>query len=149
MSAHSDFVAKFATAALELGVQDIFALTVVSICPQDKTLTEFELGHVGSTELVSDASWLPAQDVNPATSTDWIATADYAQYADGSVTRSGGHYDVTCSRTRNGSHLGHAPDPFAGQQPQDTILTINGEILREGSEPFAIVSHALEMVDVA
>lgn len=104
------------------------------------------------------AGYLPrGQDVNTVTSTDWIATADYAQYADGSVpgivqlecsvTRSGGHYNVTCSRTRHGSHLGHAPDPFAGQQPQDTVLTINGEILREGSEPFAIVSHALEMAD--
>lgn len=104
------------------------------------------------------AAYLPrGQDVNTVTSTDWIATADYAKYADGSVpgivqlecsvTRSGGHYNVTCSRTRHGSHLGHAPDPFAGQQPQDTVHTINGEILREGSEPFAIVSHALEMAD--
>lgn len=159
MSTHRDFVAKFASVVMELGVQDIFALTVLSICPKDKTPTEFELGHVGSTVLVSNASWLPTQDVSMATSTDWIATDDYAHCADGSVpgitqlkcsvTRSGGHYNVTCSRTRNGSHLGHAPDPFAAQQPQDPVLTLNGEILREGSEPFAIISHALEMVDAA
>lgn len=158
LSDHESFITKFATAVLELGVEDIFALTAVSICPRDNTLTEFELGHVGSTVLVADASWLPAQDVELATSTDWLATADYAQYAGGSVpgmiqlkcsvTRSGSHYNVTCSRTRNGSHLGHAPDPFAGETPQDQVLTINGEALEEGTEPHSIISHALQMIDV-
>lgn len=85
LSAHEDFVAEFAWAVLQHGVQDIFALTALSICPQDKVLTEFEMGHVLSTVLVSDASWLPAQDIAASTSTDWMATPDYAQYADGSV----------------------------------------------------------------
>lgn len=69
------FVADFASAVLQHGVQDIFALTALSICPQDKVLTEeFEMGHVLSTVLVSDASWLPAQDIAASTSTDWMAT---------------------------------------------------------------------------
>lgn len=159
LSAHEDFVTKFATAVLQLGVQDIFALTALSICPADKVFTEFELSQVGSTVLVDDNSWLPAQNVEEATTTDWLATADYAKYADGSVpgiiqlkcmtTRSKTHYNVTCSTTRNGSHLGHAPDPFAGQSPQDNVLSINGEVLQEGTQGHAIVSHALQMIDVA
>lgn len=158
LSAYEDFVAEFASAVLKLGVQDVFALTALSICPQDKVLTEFEMSHLLSTALVSDASWLPAQDVVASTSTDWVATPDYAQYADGSVpgiiqlkcsqTRSGSHYNVTCSRTRNGSHMVHAPDPFSGGTPMDSVLTINGEILQEGTEPHAIISHALQLVKV-
>ncbi|KAJ5267407.1 hypothetical protein N7478_010215 [Penicillium angulare] len=31
---------------------------------------------------------------------------------------------------------------------EDSILEINGEILHCGSEPYAIVSHALSLVDV-
>jgi len=64
LSAHEGFVATFAAAALDLGVQDIFALTALSICPKDKVFTEFELGQVHSTVLVSDARWLPAGDVH-------------------------------------------------------------------------------------
>lgn len=159
LSTHEDFVATFAAAVLDLGAQDIFALTALSICPKDKVFTEFELGQVRSTVLVSDASWLPARDVETSTTTDWLATADYAQYADGSVpgiiqlkcttTRSGSHYNVTCSTTRNGTHLGHAPDPFAGQPPQESVLHINGEVLPEGTEGHAIVSHALQLIAVA
>lgn len=85
LSAHEDFVTTFAAAVLDLGVQDIFALTALSICPKGKVFTEFELGQVGSTVLVSDASWLPARDVATSTTTDWLVTADYAQYADVSV----------------------------------------------------------------
>lgn len=127
LSAHEDFVAEFALSVLQHGAQDIFALTALSICPQDKVLTEFEMGHVLSTVLVSDASWLPAQDIAASTSTDWMATPDYAQYADGSVpviiqlkcliTRSTKHYNVSCSTTRKGNHQGHAPDPFSGETP--------------------------------
>ncbi|KAG6355892.1 hypothetical protein INS49_015276 [Diaporthe citri] len=128
LSDHESFINKFATAVLELGVEDIFALTALSICPRGQC---------------------PHRDVQLATSTDWLVTSDYAQYAGGSVpgmiqlkcsvTRSGSHYNVTCSRTRNGSHLGHAPDPFSGDPPQDQVLTINGEALEEGTEPHAIV----------
>lgn len=159
LSAHEDFVATFAAAVLDLGAQDIFTLTALSICPKDKVFTEFELGQVRSTVLVSDASWLPAGDVETSTTTDWLATADYAQHADGSVpgiiqlkcttTRSGSHYNVTCSTTRNGTHLGHAPDPFAGQPPQESVLNINGEVLQEGTEGHAIVSHALQLIVAA
>lgn len=158
LSAHEEFVATFAAAVLDLGVQDIFALTALSICPKDKVFTEFELAQVRSTVLVSDASWLPARDVETSTITDWLATAHYAQYAEGLVpgiiqlkcttTRTGNHYNVTCSTTRNGTHLGHAPDPLASQPPQDNVYNINGEDLPEGTEGHAIISHALQLVIV-
>ncbi|KAI1159533.1 hypothetical protein F5B18DRAFT_655568 [Nemania serpens] len=164
LSDHKDFVAKFATAVLELGVQDVFALTALSICPKEKVFTEFELGQVLSTVLVANSSWLPAQDVAGTTNTDWLATADYAQYADGLVpgiiqlkctdtrpkpTQSRKHFNFTCSTTRTGKHLGHAPASFVGQPPQDNVLRINGEVLPEGTEGHAIVSRALQMIDVA
>lgn len=158
LSAHEDFVAAFAKAALEMGVQDIFALTAVSICPEKTILTEFELAQALSTILVSDASWLPEADVAASTTTDWIAEDEYTKYADGSVpgiiqlkctkTRSNTHYNVTCSRTRSGTHLGHAPNPFP-EAPVDTVLSINGERLEKGTESHAIISQALQMVDVA
>jgi len=52
LAGHEDFVAKFASAVLKFGVEDVFALTALSICPQDKILTELEIGHVQSTVLV-------------------------------------------------------------------------------------------------
>lgn len=161
LSAHEDFVAKFSSAAIKLGVQDIFALTAVSICPENKVLTEFEMAHVLSTVLVPDASWLPAQDTAASTSTDWIATQDYEKYAEGLVpgiiklkcleTRSTpGHYNVTCSVTRSGRHYQQKRTPQfgTGGGPEDSVLEINGEVLHCGSEPYAIVSHALSLVDV-
>lgn len=91
-----------------------------------------------------------------STTTDWVADQEYAQYADGSVpgiiqlkcttTRSNTHYNVTCSTTRNGSHLGHAPSPFP-EAPADSVLTINGTPVEEGTKSHAIISHALKMVD--
>ncbi|KAK4220561.1 hypothetical protein QBC38DRAFT_494034 [Podospora fimiseda] len=157
LAAHEGFVAAFSKAAIEMGVQDVFALTAMSICPQNKILTEFELAQALSTILVSDASWLPAGDVTESTTTDWLADQEYAQYADGSVpgiiqlkctrTRSQSHYNVTCSTTRNGSHLGHTPNPFP-EAPEDSVLIINGTLVDEGSKPHAIISQALKMVDV-
>lgn len=41
---------------MNMGVQDIFALTAVPICPTDAVLTEFEIGQVKSTVLVNDTS---------------------------------------------------------------------------------------------
>ena len=159
LSAHEGFVAESPSAVLKLGVQKIFALTALSICPVNKTFTEFELGQVRSTCLVSDSSWLPTQDVEVATITDWLAIEDYAKYADESVpgiiqlkctkTRSSRHFNVTCSATRSGSHLGHASDPFSGQSPQDNILDINGQILRAGTEGHAIISYALHLINVS
>ncbi|KAK3902094.1 hypothetical protein C8A05DRAFT_34221 [Staphylotrichum tortipilum] len=158
LSAHEDFVAAFAEAAVAMGVQDVFALTAISICPENTILTEFELAQALSTILVPDASWLPAGDVAESTTTDWIAGQEYAKYADGSVpgiiqlkctkTRSNTHYNVTCSTTRSGRHLGHAPNPFP-DVPMDSVLSINGEALEEGTEPHAIITRALTMVEVA
>ena len=111
------------------------ALTALSICPQDKVLTEFEMGNISSTVLVFNASWLPAQDVGVATSMDWLATMDCTQYADGSVpgiiqlkctqNKSNSHYNFTYNTTRSGRYLSHAPDPFSGEMPQDLVLSIN------------------------
>lgn len=158
LSGHEDFVAAFADALVRFGVQDVFALTAHSICAKDKVLTEFELAYVLSTILVYDATWLPAQDAVASTSTDWLATDDYAQYANGDVpgivqlkcleTRAG-HYNVTCSRTRNGSHLGRAPDPFSGEPAQDMLVELNGQAVEHGSKSHAIVTHALERIDLA
>lgn len=78
LSDHGDFVATFAAAILDLGAPDIFALTAL---PKDKVFTDSELGQARSTVLVSDATWLQARDVETSTTTDWLATADYAQYA--------------------------------------------------------------------
>ena len=156
LPAHEGFVAAFSKAALEMGVQDIFALTALSICPQNTVLTEFELAQALSTILVSNASWLPDADVATSTTTDWIADDTYTQYADGSVpgiiqlkcteTRSQSHYNVTCSTTRQGTHLGHAPNPFP-DAPMDSVLNINGVPLTEGTEPHSIISLALKMVE--
>ncbi|KAI1097122.1 hypothetical protein F4804DRAFT_339516 [Jackrogersella minutella] len=142
LSAHEDFTAESTSATLQHGVQGVFALTVLSICPPEKILTEFEMSHVPSFVLVSDSNWLSAQDIESSTSTDWTATSDYAQYTDGSVlgiiqlkytkTRSRKHFKVTCSSTRSDKHLGHAPDTFSGETPMDSVLTINGEALDEG-----------------
>ncbi|KAK0635921.1 hypothetical protein B0T17DRAFT_517655 [Bombardia bombarda] len=129
--------------------------TATPICPRDQVFTEFELGHVGSTLLVADISWLPGQAGETATTTDWLATADYTQYADASLpaivqlkctkTRAPKHYNVTCSATRSGQHLGHAPGPFGGMSPQDQfVLNINGEVIPEGTEGHAIVhTHSI------
>ena len=80
LSAHEDFVAAFANAAVDMGVQDVFALTAVSICPENTILTAFELAQALSTILVSDASWLPAGDVAGSTTTDWIADQEASTY---------------------------------------------------------------------
>ena len=159
LSDHQDFVAAFADALVRFGVQNVFALTAHSICAKDKVLTEFEMAHVLSTVLVYDATWLPTQDVSASTSTDWMATDDYAQYADGGVpgiiqlkctkTRTGRHFNVTCSKTRAGSHISHAPSPFSGEPAQDMLLELNGQAIERGSKPHAIITHALEIVDVA
>lgn len=158
LSAHVDFVAEFALAILKYKVQDVFALTALPICPQDKVLTEFEIGHILSTVLVPDASWLSAQDVVMSTSTDWAATPDYSQYADSSVpgiiqlkctlVRSGKHFNVTCSTTRSGRHLGHVAGSSSDETPIDSVLTVDGEVLYEGTEPHSVISHALQLVDV-
>ncbi|KAJ1678933.1 hypothetical protein EV182_003057, partial [Spiromyces aspiralis] len=101
LASHEDFVTTFSKAVVEMGVQDIFALTALSICPQDKVLTEFELAQALSTILVLDPSWLPAGDIADSVTTDWLANQDYAQYADGSVP---GIIQLKCLKTRHPKH---------------------------------------------
>ena len=88
---------------------------------------------------------------------DWLATRDCTQYTDGSVpgiiqlkctqTKFDSHYNFTYSTTRR--YLGHAPDPFSGEMPQDLILSINSEVLQEDTKLYAIISHVLKMIEVA
>ncbi|KAI1075150.1 hypothetical protein F5B20DRAFT_595307 [Whalleya microplaca] len=159
LSTHSDFVERFAEKSLELGAQDVFALTAIPICAPNRLLTEFEMANVLSTISLSDASWLPGYKRGNATPTDWNASEDYAKYADGSVPgiiqlqcikeKDDCHYQFDCSTTRSGRHIGHAGDPFSGETPQEIVHSINGEPLQEGTEGFAVVTHALQLIEAA
>jgi len=160
LSGYEDFVAKFSSTVVELGVQDVFALTAVPICPKDVVFTEFELGHVSSTVLVANPEWLPKTEDVTATTTDWLATEEDAHAVAGgipgtaqlkcTVLRDNKHINVTCSTTRSCKHLGHTPNPSASHSPRDdSAIYINGELIPEGTEGWNIVTSALQMVDVA
>jgi len=158
LSEHTDFVAEFVAAVLRLGVQDIFALTGKE--PKTKHYTEFEMSDLSSTILVNNPMWLPGPSER-STSTDWISSEGVdPQPADGNrkgpgiitltdctKTTSGGHYNFTCSETRNGTHYQKRmvvwDEGKGGQQEQ---LTLNGEIIPIDSELFAIISNARQMV---
>lgn len=153
LSAHADFVSKFAQAVLDLGVQNVFALTAKKL--HRDVLTEFEMPDLLSTVLVNNPTWLP-QDSEPgqSTATDWIATPDYTTYADGpnpnvpgiislkcTKTRSNKHYNVTCSTTRNGKHYEQKPAGYGDE------FLLDGQVLPKDSEPYAIISHARATVE--
>lgn len=153
LSEHADFVLTFGQAVMDLGVQDVFALTAKKL--HHDILTEFEMSDCLSTVLVNSPTWL-SNDSEPgmSTSTDWIATADYAPYADEhnptvpgiialkcTETRSTKHYNVTCSKTRNGAHYQQKPAGYGDD------LLLDGEVLPVDSEPYAIISHARAMVE--
>lgn len=151
MSPHADFVAKFAQTVLALGVQDAFALTAKKF--HNGVLTEFEMSDVISTIHISSPTWLPSVDSETSTSTDWIAIPDYAAYTNVAddrvpgiislkctITRSTGHFNVTCSKTRKGTHYQQRPAMSGGE------LLLNGESLPEDSEAFAVISHARALV---
>ncbi|KAL4903324.1 hypothetical protein BDW74DRAFT_179743 [Aspergillus multicolor] len=102
LSAHEDFVKKFASMTIKLGVEDIFALTAHSLCPENSTLTEFEVVHILSTILVAGATLLPAQDIVASTSKDWTPTPDYIEYAGGDAP---GHRPAEVHATHVGQTL--------------------------------------------
>lgn len=79
MSRHADFVAKFAQIVLALSVQNVFALTTKKF--HDGALTELEISDVISTILIDNPTWLPSADFEMSIPTDWIATPNYATYA--------------------------------------------------------------------
>lgn len=146
LSTYAEFVAKFARMALDLDVENVFALTVAAL--GDGLLTEFEMADHSARILVKDKpTWLPQGEAQ-STSTDWIATADYAPYADGVggvpgivqlkclQVRSDGHYNVTCSSTRSGSH-------YQG----DADFMLGGEPVPLDSEPYFIISQAMQMIE--
>ncbi|KAF2458989.1 hypothetical protein BDY21DRAFT_198526 [Lineolata rhizophorae] len=154
MGKHTDFVAQFAQTALALGVQDVFALTAKKF--HSGVLTEFEISDVISTVLVSNPTWLPSADPKASTSTDWIATPDYAACANAAddripgiislkclETRSQGHYNVTCSSTRSGTHYEQKP-AMSGSE-----LLLDGQPLPQDSEAFAVISRARAIVEAA
>ncbi|KAL8984502.1 MAG: hypothetical protein Q9177_004685, partial [Variospora cf. flavescens] len=148
ISGEAGFVAKFAQAIMTLGVQDVFTLTAQGF--HHGPLTEFEMSDVASTVLVNNPTWLPSTDSKPSTSTDWMATPDYA--ADDSVpgiitlkclkTRAAQHYNVTCSQTRSGKHYQSSKSTVPGDG-----LVLNGELLPKDSEAFAILNRARTLVE--
>ena len=170
LSAHANFVAKFARVVLTLGVQDVFALTAKKL--QGDALTELEMPDLISTVLVNNCTWLPSV-AKSSTSTDWMASPDYSSYAGtpgdsipGIVslkctqTRSTSHYNVTCSRTKSGKHYQSktpkpkpTPRPPPGPTPAHEKTTtadklfLDGQPLDEGSEPYAIIRHARARVE--
>ncbi|KAL8828590.1 MAG: hypothetical protein Q9170_006535 [Blastenia crenularia] len=152
MSRDAGFVAKFAQTVMALGVQDVFALTATRF--HHGTLTEFEMSDKASTILVNDPTGLPV-DSEASTPTDWCATEDYAAYtnaADDSVpgiitlkclqTRTKQHYNVTCSKTRNGKHYQQRTSTMPGGE-----LWLNGEILTKDTGAFAVISRARALVE--
>ena len=153
LSAHAGFISTFAQAVLGFGVQDVFALTAKKL--HQEVLTEFEMSDLLSTVLVNNPTWLPQDsELGQSTTTDWIATSDYAAYADGSnpnvpgiislkctETRANNHYNVTCSSTRSGTHYQQKPAGYGGE------LLLDGQVLPKDSEPYAIISHARTMVE--
>ncbi|KAL8724465.1 MAG: hypothetical protein Q9166_007934 [cf. Caloplaca sp. 2 TL-2023] len=152
MSRHADFVAKFAQTVMTPGVQDVFALTAKRF--HNGALTEFKMSDVVSTILINNPTWLPSTDSETSTSTDWIATPDYAAYANAAddsvpgiislkctVTKSSKHYNVTCSITRSGAHYEQKPAMPGGE------LLLNGEPLAKDSEAFAVISRARALVE--
>ncbi|KAK8153008.1 hypothetical protein BKA80DRAFT_40829 [Phyllosticta citrichinensis] len=153
LSAHADFVAEFSKTVLDLGVQRIFALTAKTL-GHDQVLTEFEMSDLCSTVLVANPSWIPsASEPGQSTSTDWIATPDYAAYAPDSdnvpgivmlkctETESNGHYNFTCSTTRTGTHYQKQKNTLTGE------FMLNGEPVPEGSEAYAVISRASALVE--
>lgn len=158
LSAHTSFVARFAQAVLDHGVQDVFALTAKE--PRASLLTEFEMSDRLSTILVNNSAWLQqGLGHSTSTSTDWIARADYEAHASGLkptvpgiialkclVTRSNKHINVTCSTTRSGAH--YEVTNGDGKSGQWQELLLDGEPLAADSEPFAIISRAREMTEV-
>ncbi|KAF1828766.1 hypothetical protein BDW02DRAFT_614286 [Decorospora gaudefroyi] len=153
MSKHANFVAKFSQTVLDLGVQNVFALTAKRF--HTDVLTEFEMSDVISTILVNNPTWLPSADCKASTSTDWIATPDYAAYANAADDGVPGiislkcietrdtpkHYNVTCSTTRNGKHYQQKPAMPSGE------LLLDGKPLSPDSEAFAMISRARALVD--
>ncbi|EFY84976.1 hypothetical protein MAC_08960 [Metarhizium acridum CQMa 102] len=133
---------------------DVFALTDKNL--RQEVLTEFEMSELLSTVLAHDPTWLP-QDLEPGqfTTTDWIATADYAAYAKGPSpavpgiidlkclrTRVKRHYNVTCSRTKSGAH-------YQGRPVHNRELLLDGQPLLETCEAYRIFSHARKVVSAS
>ncbi|KAI0515263.1 hypothetical protein F5B22DRAFT_646839 [Xylaria bambusicola] len=103
------------------------------------------------TDPVTNNCWLLAKDVSVATSADWLAAADDAQFSHDSVpgiiqlkcmeTRSEKHYDFTCSRTKGGCYQNHQVPP------EEDVIHIDGEVLQEGTEGHTIISRAFRMIE--
>ncbi|KAL9597974.1 MAG: hypothetical protein Q9219_004805 [cf. Caloplaca sp. 3 TL-2023] len=144
---HDNFIAKFAQLAMTLVIQDVYALMVKG--SYQDALPDFEMSIVASTILVSNSVWSPLADSEISTTTDAIATPDYA--AADSVpgiisvkcikTRSGKHFNITCSKTTSGTHYQQKSAMPGGE------LLLTGEPLAEDSEAIAITSRARALVE--
>ncbi|KAI9828406.1 MAG: hypothetical protein M1832_002834 [Thelocarpon impressellum] len=151
LAPYAAFVLEFNATVIDHGVRNVFALTAKAT--ETKVLTEFEMPDLASTILACQPSWLPTEGQDN-TSTDWISKeATVAGGVPGVIqlkcieTRSTGHYNVTCSRTRSGQHYQSRPVGPSGEgQTEESELYLDGKLLSADSEAFAIISHARDIV---
>jgi hypothetical protein len=145
---YSAFITLFAGELFRMGVQDVFALTLKQSNPASQ-MHEFEMPEYGSTILVQDPSWLvDAANTGTSTSTDWgVATPGdgIVSLSDCTKTRSGKHHPVgsKCTKTRSEKHYKTGSMTCNG----DKELTLDGRILARDSEAFAIISHAMDVIE--
>ncbi|KFY53289.1 hypothetical protein V496_07737 [Pseudogymnoascus sp. VKM F-4515 (FW-2607)] len=172
ISNHNDFFRQFSNLVMELGLQNVYALTVRYL-EGPPLLHEFEMPDLGSTVLVPDASWIPGSE--GSVSTDWGFLTTSGDFSDAAVrsrctvTRSNKHYEITkyepgdsetgegvggeiisftrCIETRSGAHHERAKrhSEGAGEAESDSLM-INGEPLLPGSAVFGIVTHARQLI---
>ena len=149
LSAHADFVSKFAGVVLDLGVQNIFALTAGKL-PGD-VLTEFEISDLLSTVLVSNCTWLPS-DSQHSTRTDWMAPPDFSSSVNMAGDRVPGIVSLKCIRERAGKHRtvtkkkGEA-SPSQSKTAMADELFLDGQRLDKGSEAYRIICQASAHVE--
>ncbi|KFX94061.1 hypothetical protein V490_04540 [Pseudogymnoascus sp. VKM F-3557] len=172
ISSHNDFFRQFSNLVMELGLQNVYALTLKYL-KGPSLMHEFEMPDLGSTVLVPDSSWIPGAE--GSVSTDWgfsTATGDFSDAAVRSrctVTRSNKHYEITkyepddseagdglgggivsltrCTETRSGKHHERPKRHAEGADgAKSDRLMINGELLLPGSTVFGIVTHARQLI---
>lgn len=172
ISGYNEFFRQFSNLVMELGLQDVYALTSKYV-EGPPLLHEFEMPDLGSTVLVPDASWIPGAE--SSVSTDWGVSTISLDFNNAvvltrcTVTRSNKHHEVTkyepddsstndasgggiitltrCTETRSGKHHERPKRHVKGMEESGSeALMINGELLLPGSAVFSVVSHARQLI---
>lgn len=119
LSAHKGFLAKFASAALEHGVQDLFGLTALSLFPTEVVLSEFAIAQIHSTVLLTTNCLPPPGpgNITPYTATEWAGFVKTLFHI---------HRNVTCKN--NG-------------------LTIDGANIQGATDQYKIIYRAFELAE--